>query len=512
MTNLILTPILLPMAGAVACLFLRGSLGAQRTVAGAIATAMVPLALYLLSLVWRDGIQVVRASMWPGGYGIVFALDLLGAVMLCLAAVTFAASWWFVAAGAMPRAQEKALVHPLFLLLGAGVNWAFTTGDLFNLFVSFEIILLSSYVLLAHENGRGQTREGLKFMLLNMIASIFFLASAGLAYGMFGALNMADLAVRIAQAGQPAAATVLGTMLFLTFGAKAAVFPLFFWMPDAYPKAPRGIVAYFSGILTKVGVYCLYRMFPLMFPAAETFAGWFQPLILAVGAGTMLVGVLCALSQMTMKRILSFHIISQIGYMIFALGIFTKLGLAAGIFFIIHQIIVKASMFLVADAVEVNEGSQELSKVGGLVAVYPGLAVIFLFASLSLAGIPPLSGFYGKYALVVEGLVRGHTFYVVVSLVTSILTLMSMMKIWRYAFWRDRIRPANAPVHGNRGVIVATGALVAVSIVVAVFSGPIMRLSTATAEQMIDREQYVFAVLGDRGLAALRAAEEASKP
>ncbi len=507
--NAILLPIVLPLLGAIACLVMARSLPAQRFIAGTVAVLQPVVSFSLLYIVHTDGVLTVRAGNWPDAFGIVFVLDLFGAIMLCLTAVTQLAAFAFVACGAMPPEKERFLIHPLFLLLGMGVNWAFCTGDLFNLFVSFEIILLTNYVLLVQHNEAPPLREGFKYVILNLIASTLFLVSAGYAYGMFGALNMADLALHLAQAGYPPEATILGTMLLVTFGMKAALFPMFFWLPDAYPKAPPGVVAYFSGILTKVGVYCLYRVFTLLFRDPAAMESWFQPLILAIGGGTMLVGVLCALAQMTMRRILSFHIISQIGYMIFALGLFTPVALASGIFYIIHHIIVKASLFLVADAVKTNEGTQELEKLGGLVAIYPGLAIAFLFAALSLAGIPPLSGFYGKYGLVVEGLREGWWPYVVVSLLTSLFTLMSMVKIWRYAFWGEREDPVGPR---NTGVIAATWGLVAVSILVAVFSGPVMWLATETSEQLLSRDAYIQAVLGAEGVATLDAAMEAPRP
>ncbi|MDK2972769.1 MAG: multicomponent Na+:H+ antiporter subunit [Candidatus Sumerlaeota bacterium] len=505
MSNSVLLPILIPLIGAIICLFFRGSLKVQRIVSGAVATAMPFVAFALLLTVREHGVMVLRSGAWPGPFGIVFALDQFGAIMLVLSGIVQAAAWWFLAAGALDRERETFLLHPLFLFLCTGVNWAFSTGDLFNLFVSFEIILLASYALISHGNERTQIRESLKYVILNLVASTLFLVAAGFTYGMFGSLNLAELAVRFAQLGYPPETRVLGTLFLFVFGMKAALYPMFYWLPDAYPKAPRGISAYFAGILTKVGVYCLYRVFTLLFRDEGAFASWFQPIILAIGGLTMIVGVMGALSQFSFRRILSFHIISQIGYMIFGLGIFTPLAIAAGIFYIIHHIIVKAALFLVGDAVEVNEGSQSLRKVAGLVKLSPALSVFFLLAAFSLAGIPPLSGFYGKYGLAVEGYVEGHAFYVAVSLLTSLFTIASMAKIWRYSFWGERPEGA-AKKLSNTGVVAATGGLVAVSVVVALASAWIMGVSTDAANQLLDRTEYVDAVLGTRGVEALQLA------
>lgn len=505
MSNVVLLPILLPLIGAVACLFRRRSLRFQQVVSGAVSLALPLACLALLLEVRSEGTQVLRLGSWPGAFGIVLAVDLFGAMLMAVSATVQATTWWFLVAGGVERDQESFLMHPLLLLLGAGVNWAFSTGDLFNLFVSFEIILLASYVLISHGNERSQLRESIKFVVLNIIASALFLLGAGYTYGVFGSLNFAELAVRFAQAGYPPESRVLGTLFLVVFGMKAAVFPLFFWLPDAYPKAPRGVLALFAGVLTKIGVYCLYRIFTLLFRDPVAFQEWFQPLILGIAGLTMIIGVLCAFGQYSFRRILAFHIVSQIGYMVFALGIFTPLALAAGIFFIVHQIAVKAALFLVGDAVAVNVGSEELKKISGVAHLSPWLAMLFLLAAFSLAGFPPLSGFYGKYGLVVEGLAGGHGFIVAVSLVTSVFTLASMMKIWRYAFWGERHEGMpERPV--NVGVIAATGGLVAVTLVIAVASGWVMALSVESATQMLDRADYVGAVLGERGVEALRAA------
>lgn len=507
MIHLLLVPILLPLFSAIVTLLCRRSLTAQRIISGATAVALPFVGFWLTVVIREQGAMAVRLGNWPDAFGIVFVIDLFSALMIFLSGVVYLGSWLFLVAGSMKRDFEKFMVHPLFLLLVCGVNWAFSTGDLFNLFVSFEIILLASYVLQGYGNDGPQIRETVKFVVLNIVASTMFLAAAGFTYGLYGTLNMAELGVRIAQSGFPAESLVLGTLFLLVFGLKAAIFPLFFWLPDAYPKAPRGVVGYFSGILTKVGVYCLYRVFTVMFRDPVAMEQWFQPLILAIGGVTMIVGVLGALSQGTIRRILCFHIISQIGYMIFGLGIFTAVGLAAGMFALIHNGVVKSSLFLIGDAVEMNEGSQELKKLGGLSTVYPALAMMFLLSAFSLAGIPPLSGFYGKFGLVMEGIKEGHNLTVALSLVTSVLTLSCMVKIWRYAFWGERRKnAATAPSHLPS--IRAAAGLVTAALVVAAASGWVMALCVEAATAMLDRTEYVGAVLGERGVAALQAAME----
>jgi multicomponent Na+:H+ antiporter subunit D len=497
--NAIAFLIVLPLASAALCMLTRRSLARQLWISGIATHALLAMAVAMLMQTHRGDIFVTRIGGWPGTFGIIWTVDVLSAIMLTLSAILQTITWWFVRGGAMGRLQQTRHFHPLFLLLCCGVNWAFCTADLFNLFVSFELILLASYALLAHNNEGHVIRESIKFLVLNALSGTFFLAAAGLMYGAFGTLNLADLAVCARRTTQPGLLMALGTLLLAVFSIKAALFPLFFWLPDAYPKAPVAVLPYFAGMLTKVGVYCLYRIFPLIFsPQMEQ---WFQPLFLAIAGGTMLIGVLAALSQWTIRRVLSFHIISQIGYMIFGLGLYTPLGLAGGIFYIIHHIVVKSSLFLVAGYVVLWIGTDRLKNLGGLMNRRPAVALCFMLVAFSLAGLPPLSGFYGKYALVLVGLDEGRFFYTAISILTSLLTLASMVKIWNYTFVGKpgpAVREAEAAGAPSPGPVVfaSLAALVAVSLAIAAGSGWIMELSQQAATQLLNPDWYISAVTG----------------
>mgnify|MGYP000540997036 CR=1 FL=1 len=427
--NALLLSIIGPMFAAVLCLFFRHSLKAQRLIAGIATHAVAAASWWVFLLTLNSGPQVLRLGHWPDAYGIVLAVDLFGALLIATASLTQIATYWFIVSGGAKIDHERTLLHPFLLLLTCGVNWAFSTGDLFNLFVSFEILLISSYVLLVHGGTAPQLREGFKFVVLNLLASTLFLIAAGFSYGLFGSLNMAELAVRLAQFNYPKSALLLGTLFLLVFCAKAATFPLYFWLPDAYPKAPPGILAYFGGVLTKVGVYCLYRVFTLVFRDPEMWANWFQPLLMGIAITTMFVGVMGAYGQVTMRRILCFHIVSQIGYMILGLALFTPVAIACGIFYIVHNMIVKSALLMVADAVLINEGTDKLKKLDGLMVTAPLMAFLFLLAALSLAGIPPFSGFYGKFGFVLEALRSSNFLAAFFALLTGLFTLASMVKI-----------------------------------------------------------------------------------
>ncbi|MCA9448980.1 MAG: Na+/H+ antiporter subunit D, partial [Candidatus Omnitrophica bacterium] len=438
-------------------------------------------------------VSVLRVGGWPESYGIVLVLDRLSALMILLATLVQATTLWFACSGILEEEEERNFFHPLFLILCGSVNWTFLTGDLFNLFVAFEILLISSYVLLFLRPDKFSFHEAIRFVALNALGGILFLASAGLTFGRYGTLNFADLALRVRLEETSWDSAGLAILLLTVFGLKAALFPFFFWLPDAYPRISPAILPYFAGLLTKVGVYCLYRVFTLVF--GDALDSWLSPWILAIAGGTMLVGVFGALSRWTFRKILSFHIISQIGYMIFGLGLHSVLGLACGIFYLVHHILVKSTLFLIAGHVVSVNGRDDLKGLGGLARSQPIAASFFLLTALSLAGIPPLSGFYGKFGLVLEGLSMGHIWVVAVSIVTSLLTLASMLKIWNYAFWG---KPSHIDGDQGRGsgTLFPIGTMVFLSLAVAVGSGPLMGFAEETGRQLLDGRTYIEAVLG----------------
>ena len=277
--------------------------------------------------------------------------------------------------------------HPLYLVLASGVSASFVTGDLFNLFVAFEMMLAASYVLITLGGRPDQVHAGMTYVVISLVASTLFITSLALLYAATGTVNMADLG-RLADI-DPALRHGFSIMLLVVFGIKAGLFPLFFWLPDSHPTAPGPVTAIFAGLLTKVGVYAIIRTQTLMFPPGEGGANWGDDVLLWVAAATMIVGVIGAIAQDDMKRILAFHIISQIGYMIMGLGLFTVVGVAAAVFYVIHHIVVKTALFLVAGLVDHRAGSSRLSSVGGLVRSAPVIAALFAVPALSLAGLPP---------------------------------------------------------------------------------------------------------------------------
>ncbi|WP_208027727.1 proton-conducting transporter transmembrane domain-containing protein [Rhabdothermincola sediminis] len=482
-------PVVIPLVGAAIALLAWRSIVAQRAVAVLAVVAALGAASLLLARVERDGAGATDVGGWPAPIGITLVADLFSALMLVIGLITILAVLLF-AIGHPATDDDTPVFHPVYLVLTAGVALAFVTGDLFNLFVAFEIMLVSSYVLITLGGRQEQIRTGMTYVVINLLASSLFVAAIGFAYAATGTVNLAELANRMAQVPD-GVRTTLSLLTLLVFGIKAAIFPLFFWLPDSYPTARTSVTAIFAGLLTKVGVYAIVRTQMLLFPGQTP--TW---VLLAIAAATMIVGVLGAIAQNDMKRILSFHIISQIGYMLFGFALFTVAGAAATVLFMLHQIPVKTSLFLVGGLIEQRTGTTALDRVGGMVHKAPLIAALFGLAALSLAGLPPFSGFVGKLALVEAGFDASAWAIVAVSLVVSVLTLFSMVKIWSGVFWGvpdDPEATDGGPV--PRLLYVSSAGLVAVTLLIALCAGPLWDLSVRAGAQLLDPDGYVAVVM-----------------
>ncbi len=462
-------------------------------------------------------ILVSQMGNWPAPFGITVVLDGLSALMLLVAAIVVLAVFIY-AIHQLPDDVETGLFHPLFHFQLMGVNWAFVTGDLFNLFVSFEIMLLASYALFVLGTSRAQIRQAYKYILLNLLGSTLFVTCAGMLYGHIGTLNMADIA-RIAYTGQlPPNSIPLIAMLLVVFGGKTAIFPLWFWLPDSYPTLPPALVALFAGLLTKVGAYVMLRVFVMMFGASEAVTNVLLPVVLISAGVTMFVGVLGAVSMHTVRRILAIHIISQVGYMVLGIGLgmgavasispetldSKTLAVAGAIFFILHNMVVKCCLFLCGGLIIAHAGSDDLPHIGGLLKRAPWLAVLFFIASMSLAGLPPLSGFFGKWVLISESFHQHQYTLAGFALATSLLTLLSMLKIWSYGFWSPaQGQHVTEPTHRPNvtGGMVAITMLVVVALSMGLAAQNWLNLCHVAARSIVDPKPYITAVLGHESLA-----------
>jgi multicomponent Na+:H+ antiporter subunit D len=382
------------------------------------------------------------------------------------------------------------------------VTGSFITGDLFNLYVWFEVMLISSFALLALGSEKVQLDGAIKYAAINLVSTVMFLIAIAVLYGLTGTLNMADLAVRVPQVEQRGMMTTVAVMFMIAFGIKSAVFPLFFWLPASYHTPAVTVSAIFAGLLTKVGVYALVRTFTLIF---TTDVGYTHNALLVVAGLTMLTGVLGAAAQNEIRRILSFHIISQIGYMIMGLALYTPLGLIGAVFYLVHHIIVKTNLFLVAGVAKRLTGSMDLKKIGGLYKSSPLLAVLFLIPALSLAGIPPLSGFWAKFVLIRASLEIESWAIAAVAILVGLLTMFSMTKIWGEAFWKphpdgDDMSLGIGDLTVSERVLLVGPIVVFAGLTVAIglWTQPFLDLATRASAELLNPAGYIDAVLGAR--------------
>ncbi len=510
--NTLILVILIPWITAMVLAMLRGFDRLEKVVAAASSLVMFGYTAWLLYFVDANGIQSTVLGGWSAPFGIVFIADRLTCIMLCLSAGVGSVAVFYTLFTVTEK-QQRAFFFPLFNILLTGVNWAFVTGDLFNLFVAYEVMLLGSYGMMMVGASKEQLRQAMKYIAINVIGGTFFVAALGLIYALVGSLNMAEVAQRTALLtdGQAKLFTAASTVLLLVFALKTAAFPLFFWLPDSYPIVPPGINGFYAGLLTKVGVYSLLRVFVMVFrqPGNE-FA---LDIILMMSGLTMLLGVLGAMCQWEIRKILSWHIISQVGYMVMGVGLVGVVIRAADgsvdvaatdavqtaaivgtIFYIVHHIVVKSSLFFVGGIAERVTGTQDLKKMGGILDLAPGVAGLFLIASFSLAGFPPFSGFLSKFVLIKAGLAGGAFVVVTVAIVTSFFTLYSMTKIWSYAFWRGRCRDHAGP--GYRGMMIPTAVLIVFTVFMGVVAQPFVGLAERAAKDIRDPQGYIDSSFG----------------
>lgn len=499
MSALVFLPVFIPLITAVGCLvglrWVRFQVG--WSLLGSIGSLVNALALW--RTVHERGMQMVQIGNWPAPFGITLAADGLSATLVLTTAVLGLLVLLYSCANIDGR-RQKFGYFIFYQILLAGVCGAFLTGDLFNLYVFFEVMLIASFVLLALGGERQQLEGAVKYVTMNLVASALFLAGLGILYGKIGTLNMADVAQQMAEAGQAEQVRHASLLLLVAFGIKAAVFPFFFWLPAAYPTPPAAVSAVFSGLLTKVGVYALIRHTTLLFPQ---YGAFIAPWLLPVASLTMVIGVLGAAAQNDMRRILSFHIVSQIGYLVMGLAVGTAAALVGTVYFLVHNMVVKTNLFLICGAVERLKGSSRLKELGGGYTAYPFLAVLFLLSAFSLAGLPPLSGFWSKMVLIRSGLQAGFFTLAGVALLVGLMTLFSMTKIWGEVFWKkspgadvgegrypDGESVRSAPWLYSLPIVI----LSILALLMGLLVEPIVVWMQAIADQLLDPSVYINAV------------------
>ncbi|MGW1680730.1 Na+/H+ antiporter subunit D [Saccharopolyspora sp. NPDC002376] len=506
MTVLVALPVLLPLLAAGLSLALGRFADFQRALGILVLGAIIVDAAVLLYVADTYGPVVLQMGAWPAPFGITLVADRLSALLLVVSSVvTFAVLIYSIGQRITDYGRERSSTtfHPMYLVLCAGVSLAYLTGDLFNLFVAFEIMLSSSYVLITRRTTATRIRASMTYVIVSLASSLLFITMIALVYASTGTVNLADLSEKVHELPE-GMQSALALLVVIVFGVKAAMVPLHFWLPDSYPTAPAPVTAVFAGLLTKVGIYALIRTQTLVFSHSESWN-----LMLGIALITMIVGALGALAQNDLNRLLSFLLVSHIGYMLFGLGVYDVIGLTGVILYVVHHITVQAALFLVSGLITRHTGTVALTRMGGLAKAAPLIAVLFALPALSLAGVPPFSGFVAKLALLQAG-VGAATWpaYVVTggAVLTSLLTLYAMARVWTRAFWGQVKAPEQDPdptdelvvgtADSNRPMVVASGVLVAASVVIAVVAGPLAEVSGRAAADLMHGETYRSAVLG----------------
>ncbi|WP_018251692.1 monovalent cation/H+ antiporter subunit D family protein [Salinispora mooreana] len=484
---LLIVPLVGPLLAAAVLLALPGRLVLRRVVALLATAAVIAVGVVLLLATCDGEVPVLRVGDWPPVVAITLAADPLSALLVTVSATVVLAC--LVAAAGTGDDRRQAFL-PLTMVLSAGAYGAYLTTDLFNLFVLVEVMLVPSYVLLALSGGPGRAGAGRVYVATSLLGSTILLAGVGLLYGVTGTVGLADLA---GMAREVPAAAVAGGVVLLAFALKGALVPLHDWLPRAYPVASPVVVALFSGLLTKVGLYAIIRIYAVLYGGDPAY----HPLLVAVALASMVIGVLGAIGVGSMRKVLAFHMVSQIGYVLLGLALFTAASLAAAIFYLAQYVLVKAALFLCAAVVRATRGTDRLSRLGGLASSNPLLALAFGVAALSLAGLPPFGGFLAKFLVLRAANEVGDWFVLMVAVLVSLVTLLSMLKIWGIAFWGEVPRAARErTARPGLALLGPPLALGGCALLLGPLGGPLLQVADAAAAGLLEPAGYVRAVSG----------------
>ncbi|HZG75658.1 MAG TPA: Na+/H+ antiporter subunit D [Paenibacillus sp.] len=487
MNNAVVLPLLIPLLTGVTLIFF-ANVRAQRTIAAVGALLNVVAAAYVVQQVRVEGIQTLYMGGWLPPFGIVFVADMLAALLALTAAVIMAACL-FYAFRTIGEGRERHHFYAFAQFLAVGVIGSFLTGDIFNLFVCFEVMLISSYALIVLGGEKRQLRESIKYILINIVSSVLFVATMAYLYAALGTLNMAQLAERVAEAGQGGVLNVVAVLLLVVFALKAGLF-LFFWLPGSYGAPPPVVAAMFGGLLTKVGVYAIVRTFTLIFTQDP---GFTQPIIGWMSAGAMLLGAIGAVAYRDVPRILIYNIVVAVGFVGFGVSAATEAALDGVVFYLLHDMVAKALIFLLGGWLIAIAGTTKLSEMGGWIEKAPALGWMTLATGVAIAGVPPLSGFVGKLLVVQGGLEAGRYAMTAVALAASLLVLLSMMRLFMGAFWGEPA--AERPRAEARGLLAPCAALLAIVVLLGVGAEWANGYVSLAGDVLANPSVYIDAVL-----------------
>lgn len=491
MSNLAVLPIILPLVAAIVLIFFNSKVNVSRILTKVFSLIGLGLSGYIVWEVLKNGTIILETGDWVAPYGIVLVMDSLAAVLVMTTNV-IAVACAFYAPSAGLGEKENYYFYPFFFFLITGVSGAFITGDLFNLFVFFEVLLMASYALIVLGGDKVQLRESLKYLLINLFSSMLFVTAVAFVYGAVGTVNMAQIAQRVQEADQQGILTTVGILLFFVFATKAALFPLYYWLPNSYVVPNPVISALFGALLTKVGIYSIFRVFTLIFVhrvdlTHEVFI-WFAGL-------SMVFGIIGALSTSNIKLIIAYNIIPAIGFILLGIGVMNETAISGSVYYLVHDMIIKSALFLLVGVIAYVAGTSDLKKMGGLIHTYPLLGWLLFIAAFVLAGIPPFSGFIGKL-LLLQGAFEGeHIIIILIGLLTSLLILYSVAKIFIHAFWGDKDAMGPIEKKSTKGMVAPIVFLLALSVIMGLGAEYFYPIADSIAAYLMDPQIYIDSVL-----------------
>lgn len=458
---------------------------------GSLVLIWLALTLLLLSLNCQP--YVIFQGNWPAPFGIALVVDALSKVMLAIFALVVTCISFYSFHDKAVKSKQP-IFFAGFWLIVLGITGALLTADIFNLYVWYEVMLASAFILLVSID-RPKTKSIFTYALLNTLGTLLMLLSIGLIYGALGTLNYADIAQQISSSSSIWNLPIF-TLFIFSMGIKGAIFPLYFWLPKAYPDTSVSSTLLLSSLITKVIMVVLLRLFwlwPILHRSSVS------SILLYLAWGSMFFGVLGAASQFQFKRILAFHIISQLGYVLLAIVLPLKMAIVAAVYFLIHNIFVKTNLFMVAGVLEQHKGTDCLKRLGSVLKEHKVLASTFFLAAFSLAGFPPLSGFWGKFLIIKSALLAHFYWSAFFAIIVSLLTLYSMIKIWNYVFCEppeNQEQIISKPFPFSFNLTVAITPLLLLSLFMGLYPDFLLELLKPIENQLSNPQQYIQWVLG----------------
>lgn len=488
-SNLAVLPIVIPLLSGIIAAFFHKKIILVRFFSKFMIIFNLLASVWIGFYIMENGSVILETGDWKAPYGIILVADQLS-IILVITTNVIASLAVFYARSVLSERKEHYYFYTFFFLLISGVSGAFLTGDLFNLFVFYEVFLMASYALIVLGGEKIQLRESFKYVILNLFSSMLFVTTVAFLYSVVGTVNLAQIAERVQDVEQKGILTTIGILLFFVFASKAAIFPLYYWMPQSYIVPNPVVSALFGALLTKVGIYSILRVFSLIFVHEPMV----QQLFLWLAGLSMIFGVIGALSTYNVKLIIVYNIIPAVGFMLMGIGLLSETGYAGAVYYLVHDMIIKAALFMLIGLIVYRAGTSDLRKMGGLIHRYPLLGWTFFISSLVLAGIPPFSGFIGKLLLLQAGFEKDQIMLVLIGLGSSLLILLSMIRIFIHAFWGEEQEVAavsNKPAPSLAPSVI----LVLISVILGAGAEWFYPFVEDVSNMLADRDMYINSVL-----------------